>query len=105
MPQFDIYFEACCRLGKLIRTSKAHWLLITVRKHPEIVGLEDEVIRTLVDPDVIRMSQDDGSVFLYYRAYRRYYLVVVCRHLNGEGFIITSYLTDRIKEGDAVWPR
>jgi len=30
-------------------------------------------------------------------------LCVVCRHLNGDGFIITAYLTDRIKKGVTVY--
>jgi hypothetical protein len=34
-----------------------------------------------------------------------YYLCIVARHLNGDGFIITAYITDKIKEGEVVWKK
>jgi hypothetical protein len=90
-------------LGKLIRVTASHWDLITQRKHPEMQGREHEVIMTLQNADVIRCSQDDPDVFLYYRRFGRYYLCIVCRHLNGDGFVVTGYLTDRIKRGNELW--
>ncbi len=41
--------------------------------------------------------------FFYYAPYDKYFLCVVCRHLDGEGFIITAYLTDKIKKGVTVY--
>jgi hypothetical protein len=35
---------------------------------------------------------------------RKYHLCVVVKRLNGDGFVITCYLTDAIKEGDPIWP-
>jgi len=99
----DVHFEVLCRLGKRIRTTKSHWDLITLRKHPEMQGLERQVILTLADPLAVRLSQEDDQVFLYYRRYQRHFVVVVCRHFNGQGFVITSYLTNRLKEGTAIW--
>src|SRR3989338_181106 len=93
-----VYFEVISCLGKRVRVTEDHWELITRRKHPEIAGLEQEVQLTLIEAEVVRMSQEDESVFLYYRRFKKYHLCVVCRHLNGDGFIITSYLTDRLKE-------
>ena len=51
----------------------------------------------------IKLKLDNKAVYLYYSSYGRYYLCVVCRHLNGEGFIITAYLTDQIKKGVTVY--
>ena len=44
-------------------------------------------------------------VQLYYRRYGNLHLCVVAKHLNGNGFIITTYFTDRIKEGVVVWTK
>jgi hypothetical protein len=48
-------------------------------------------------------EKEDDRVFLYYARRGKYVLCVVCRHLNGDGFIITAYLTDRIKKGVTVY--
>lgn len=42
-------------------------------------------------------------VYLYYKIDLPSYSCVVARHLNGEGFIITIYRTDKIKRGELVW--
>ena len=100
-----VYFETVCCLGKRIRVSRKHWELIVQRKHLEIARREKDVQATLREAESVRLSQTDESVFLYYRRSGKYYLCVVCRHLDGEGFIVTSYLTDRLKEGHEVWRR
>jgi len=68
-----------------------------------LAGLEDAVTDTLQRPRYIRMSTEDDRVFLYYAPRGKHVLCVVCRHLNGDGFIITAYLTDRIKKGVTVY--
>ncbi len=60
----------------------------------------EEVKATLSEPIEVRTSQDDENVFLYYRIHGKYYLCVVARHLNDHGFIVTSYLNTKIKEGN-----
>ena len=56
---------------------------------------------TLLRPLLVQPDEDDPSVHLYYRYYKEClpnaYLVVVAKYLNGEGFIITSFQTDKIK--------
>ena len=44
-------------------------------------------------------------VYLYYKHDPPYLLCVVARHLNGEGYIITVYRTDKIKRGELVWTK
>ena len=63
-------------------------------------GKEDLVKKPLVDPNCIRRSKKDSNVFLYYKKLNGEYSCVVAKHLNGEGFIITMYITDRIKAGE-----
>lgn len=101
----EIYFEVQSCLGRRIRTSANHWKFITGRKHPNVEGKEVSVQDTLRSAECVRISQDDPDVLLYYKRYGKYYLCVVCRHLNGEGYIITIYFTDRLKEGHELWQK
>jgi hypothetical protein len=101
----DIYFEVKTQSGKTIRTTRSHWELISKLKHPGIEGKEAEVKQCLSNPVEIRKSSDDKDVYLYYYPVGQYFICVVARHLNGEGFIITAYITDKIKEGETVWKR
>ena len=80
-----------------------HWDIIVYRKHLDIEGKEYEVQKTLIDPEVVRTSQDDEDVYLYYRKFQNLFVCVVCKHLNGDGFIITCYLTNKVKEGRQIW--
>lgn len=100
-----VYFEIREKMGRLIRTTRSHWDLISMLKHPEIEGKESEVKQCLSNPVEIRKSSEDPDVYLYYASYMTYYICVVARHLNGDGFIITAYITDKIKEGESVWKR
>lgn len=98
-----VYFEVESVLGKRIRTTREHWKLISEIKHPIIKGHEKEVKETISDPDEVRQSKKDGSVYLYYRKLSKYFVCVLVKHLNSEGFIITAYLADKIKKGDVIW--
>ena len=101
----DIYFEVKASTGKVIRTTRSHWELIVKLKHPEIDGKENVVKECLSTPSEVIKSSDDSDVYLYYLAYEKYYICVIVRHLNGDGFIITAYITDRIKEGESIWKK
>ncbi len=98
----NFYIEVNTKLGRNIRTSKRHWEHI-IGKHESIIGLEEPVKKVLIDPTYIKLSKEDNSVYLYYGRYGKYYLCVVCRHLNGEGFIITAYQTEIIKKGVTIF--
>lgn len=90
-------------LIKKIRLSNEHWKHISEIKHPEVAGLEKEIRETLVEPILIKRSNSDEKIFLYYSAYKKYFLCVVVKHENGNGFIITVYLTSKIKQGEIIW--
>ena len=98
-----IYLEVESKLNKRVYVTKSRWDLIIKTKHPELEGKEKEVKETLAEPDEIRKSQSDDSVCLYYKKFGKLSLSVVIKHKNGEGFIITAYYTDRIKEGEQVY--
>jgi hypothetical protein len=101
----DVIFSIECKSGKSIRTTRSHWELITRIKHPEVEGMEETVKECLSNPVEMRRSSEDRHVYLYYLPAGKYFLCVVARHLNGDGFIITAYLTDKIKEGETVWKK
>jgi len=100
----DEYFKVKTPLGVTIRTTKDYWRRIISTKHPSIAKHESDVKDTLKDPDQIRKSKQDPRVHIYYKDIGKIYVCVVADHLtNTEGYIVTSYLTDRIKEGEQIY--
>ena len=99
-------FVVQSRLGYSIRTTRTYWALITAVKHPKLAGQERSVIRTLTEPDQIRVSKTDPAVYLFYRKSGKRYLCVVTKRVTSTaGFIMTAYITDRVKEGQVAWKR
>ncbi len=100
-----LLFEVISKLGKRIRISRAYWDVISTKKHPSVRNMENEVKLALTEPFEVRRSRQDAAVFLYYRKLNDKFICVVAKHLNEEGFIITVYLTERIKRGEIIWRR
>lgn len=73
-------------------------------RHPELDGMLKEVEETLRKPYFVVTSKNDKKVWIYYRFYnsRGSYLCVVVKIYNGEGLLLTSYITDRIKAGEKI---
>ena len=66
--------------------------------------MELEIQQTLANPDEIRRSSRDPNVLLFYLVLKENrWVVAVSRRLNGNGFLITAYQTDAIKEGELLW--
>lgn len=101
----SLHFRVISKLEKKLQVTKAYWHRIASVKHPSIRSKEQDVRETLQNPDIVRRSKTDENVFLYYKRYRRHYLCVVARHKNGNGFIITVYMTNKIKEGKLIWQK
>lgn len=75
-------------------------------KHPSLHGRIDDVKKTINEPDYIRQSKNDLQVLLFYKQETiGRCLCVVVKRLNESGFIITTYLTDAIKEGVQIWTK
>jgi hypothetical protein len=91
-------------LDYTVRTTTDHWSVIC-SKHPEIGDLLVKVQECLHDPSVVRRSKIDMKVNLFYKECDQYWLACVAKRLNGVGFLITAYITDRIKEGEQLWQR
>jgi hypothetical protein len=79
-----------------------------ILERPEIRNQEDRIKATLRAPDIVKVSNHVEDVLLYYKLYERTpvtrkYLVVIVRVLDGDGFIITAFYTDKIKKGVTKW--
>jgi hypothetical protein len=98
----DLKFVVTSSLGKRITASVAYWQKIVETKHPIMRNREELVKQTLTSPESIRRSKKDLAVYLYYRRHEGRFCCVVAKHLNGEGFVVTTYLTDKIKAGEVV---
>ena len=102
----DMLFEVLTPLGFRVRLSLACWAMITTVKHPVMAGREADIQQALSHPDEIRLSRRDSQVYLFYRSERaRRWVCAVARRLDGDGFLITAYPTDSVKEGIRIWPK
>ena len=102
----DMLFEVPTPLGFDVRVTRSYWELIVTIKHPVMRGRESDIQDTLRTPDEIRQSRSDPAVLLFYRSERPgRWTCAVTKRLNDEGFLITTYPTDAIKEGERVWSK
>lgn len=99
-------FEVIDVFGKKIRTSQSYWKKITEEKHQDLkLGL-DEVKKTIAEPQEVFRSVKDDSIMINYQRFRTETLVVVTKHMNGDGFLITAYQTTKSKrKGEKLWPK
>jgi len=71
-----------------------------------MMGRESDVRSALENPDEVRQSKTEGSVLLFYKAEGlKRWVCAVTKQSDGEGFLITAYPTDAIKEGIRIWPK
>ena len=100
----DIFFEVETPLKFSVRVTKQYWQLITTQKHRILRDEKNGIIQTLESPDQIRRSRTDKNVYLFYRLIgSNKWLCAVTKRLNGQGFMITAYVTDAIKKGEIIW--
>ncbi len=84
--------------------------LVHILEHPEMAGMEDAIRNTLVQPEKVVESFSDPEAHLYYRLsvgtkVGDKYLCVVVKVTRGDAFVLTAYLTDKIKKGVILWPK
>jgi hypothetical protein len=71
-----------------------------------IAGHEKGVIETLENPSEIRLSRSDPAIYLFYNPERiGRWVCAAAKRLDKEGFLVTAYPTDTVKEGDKIWPK
>lgn len=91
--------------GIKVRTTEAYWQRIVKLKHPSMRNEEEKVKLTLEKPGQIRQSKKDKNILLYYKGFESSYVCVVVKVAEKEGFIVTTYKTEKIKEGKLIWQR
>lgn len=65
MSDDTILFVASTPLGFRVRVTRAYWEIIVTVKHPVMAGREEDVKKALEQPDEIRQSKSDASVYLF----------------------------------------
>ena len=100
-----VLFEFRTPLGFDVRITRERWQLITIVKHPVMLGREDRVRLALEAPDEVWLSRKDDTVLLFYKAEapKRWTCAVVKQSETG-AFLLTAYPSDAIKEGKRIWP-
>ncbi|HMS83547.1 MAG TPA: hypothetical protein PKD12_07855 [Nitrospira sp.] len=91
--------------GTPIRLTDERWTHIT-EEHGELVGLQANVVKTVSHPDRVLLG-GDGELLAVREIEVGKYLVVVYREQDNDGFIITAFLTRRIRSLEKrrqVWP-
>ena len=100
MPNLNDYQNRSVRLTKE--------RLLHILSHLEMKGFELQIENVLQNPQIVRLSKTDNRVHLYYRYYEKTmvgakWLCVVVKHTFNDAFVITAYLTDRVKKGVELW--
>lgn len=102
----DLLFQVLTPLNFYVRVTRSYWEYIVTVKHPAMAGREKDVQATLQTPDEIRVSRNDPIVYLFYKSERmKRWVCAVTKRLDEEGFLITTYPTDAVKEGMKIWPK
>ncbi len=91
--------------GVAIRLTDERWAHIT-EEHCELAGLRSEVVETVSQPERILLG-GDGECLAIRELGAGKHLVVVYREQADDGFIITAFLTRRVRSLERrkqVWP-
>lgn len=93
--------------GVPVRLTEQRWLHIT-EEHSEMAGYYFEVLETLEEPEAIYEGKE-GELVAVKEIEPEKYLIVIYKEIRKEdGFVITAFLTRRIKQIERrprLWPR
>lgn len=91
--------------GVPIRLTDERWSHI-IEEHCELAGLRLEVLETVAFPSRI-LEGGEGERLAVREIEPGKALVVVCRELQGDGFVITAFVTRRVQSlerRNQLWP-
>ena len=101
-------FEITDKIGRKVHLTKER--LKHIQKHPYMQDSIENIKDALKDPSTIRY-EDDKDVLYFYKEFKQMpklerYLLVSVKYLNSEGFVITSFFTNKItgERWTAKWP-
>lgn len=83
--------------------------LAHILEHSEMRAMTEAIAEVLARPQCVRRSRSDESVLLFYEFCPQTivggkWLCVVVKWAVSDAFVITAYLTDKLKEGEDLWP-
>ena len=95
----NIVSEITDKTRRKIKLTGKQWKHI--QKHPHMHESLERIEETIKNPTTIRCNEAGKKVSYFYREYkdmepRERYLFVSIKYLNGDGFIITSFYTNKI---------
>ncbi len=93
------------RNGIPIRLTDERWVHIT-EEHSELAGLRTEVLGAIADP-VRVVAGNTGELLAVRELELGKHIVVVYRELEGDGFVITAFVTRRLQSLERrkqLWP-
>ena len=89
-----------------IRLTNERWLHIT-EEHPEMAGYYYEVLETIQDPEAIYKGNHEECIAVKQTELGKYIVVIYKEINNKDGFVITAFLTRKIKKLERrikIWP-
>ena len=94
---------AISRNGVPIRLNDERWAHI-LERHSELAALQDQVVQTILDPDVI--YEGASGDLIAQRASDGLYLLVAHKEISlTDGFVITDHLVTRPARKRVLWTR
>ena len=94
----DYIFETIDKNKKKIHLTKER--LKHIQKHPHMHEPIENIKEVLKNPTAIRYENNKNTIY-FYKEFKQMqkserYLLVSVKYLNGAGFVITSFFTDKI---------
>ena len=91
-------FSILDKNGKMVYLTSER--LKHIQKHPHMHDPIENIKEVLKNPQTIRYENQKGIVY-FYKEFKQMdplekYLMVSVKYLNGQGFVITSFFTNRI---------
>ena len=95
----EVLIEVIDKTSRKIHLSKERYKHI--QKHPHMYDSLEIIKIAIQNPTTIRYNEEDNKVAFFYREFKENdisekYLLVSVKYLNGDGFIITSFYTNKI---------
>lgn len=97
--------EAVSKNGVVIRLTDERWAHIT-EEHGELSGLRSEVLETVLLSERI-LAGSEGELIAIRKMEHDKHLIVVYREQEDDGFIITAFLTSKVRslaKRRQIWP-
>lgn len=87
-----------------IKVLKIGWMYIC-QKHEDLKENFNRFKKCLEDSDEIWISKQDPTAHMHYKRINKKYICAVCKHYNGDGFLITAYLTYKLQGKKKIWSK